>query len=123
MANEIKGEFDVPVGDKTYKCHLDVNALCEAEELLGESAGDFAPKIGGGDMRTLRAVMWAALREHHSDVDLHQAGVIVFELTPSKASNHLVLGMARAFPVAKAASKAGASEGGSRPRAKATATA
>lgn len=78
--NSLKGDVALPVGDVTYTLCLSANAIVELEEYLdqpvaqiGESLTDLA-KLR---MNTLRAVVWAGLREHHSEVDIKAAGALM----------------------------------------------
>ena len=65
---------------KTYTLRLDFNALCDFGEKTGKNALEHfsqtdpsaPPKIP--DPSDMRALFWAALREHHPDVDLRGAG-------------------------------------------------
>lgn len=123
MANEIKGEFTLEFtseGEKqTFRLYLDVNALCEAEGVLGMSSAEIVNKIGSGDMRLLRTLLWCASREHHNELTIDDCGDLITEASPNTVAATLLLGLQRTFPAPKG--------GDARPtrarRGKATATA
>jgi hypothetical protein len=75
MANSQKGELDIDVDGKTYRLALDLNALCEFQELVYPGDPDFdmgetIARIGKGNFVLSRALFWATLRRHHPDVTL-----------------------------------------------------
>ena len=77
MANRFLGEIAIAAGEgKSYSLRLDFNAMCEFEEATGRNALEAlsAMESGKGAMLEMRALMWAALRRHHPDVTLAEAG-------------------------------------------------
>lgn len=75
MANEHRGQ--VALGD--YTLSFSVNALCDLEDALGKSVARIATDLADESnvkMSTVRTLVWAALRDHHGDVDLTEAGKI-----------------------------------------------
>jgi hypothetical protein len=112
--NPIKGEFPLKVGAETFRCVLDINALCVAEGMIGKSAGEFTPLIGGGDMNLLRTLLWVALQRFHGELTREDAGDMIGELSPTAVQAVLILGLARSFP--KADQKGAAGGGNPRPR-------
>lgn len=126
MANPNKGEFPLTVGEQTFTLCFDVNQLCVCEGMLDMDASEITAKIGSGNLRLLRTVLWVGLQTHHKDVGMAEAGDLVTELGPAAVQEALIRGIAAAFPEPPkpdAKAKAGASEGGSRPRVRATAKA
>jgi hypothetical protein len=102
MANPHMGEVAVEIGGTPYTLVFNVNAICEIEDLLGRTWIDiarelqtWAPKTAANgkpaqeteaetldrasrvDMRLIRALFWGALREHHDEVTLKQAGALM----------------------------------------------
>jgi hypothetical protein len=84
MSNAHKGEVSLPVGGETYTLRYSYDSLCALEgitdrgffELAAEMAG-LAQEPGKFRLGTLRAVLWAALREHHKGITLQQAGELI----------------------------------------------
>lgn len=81
MANPHRGGVSLQAGGATYTLSFSVNALCELEAQMG---GTPMPKIAaslqsadGVSMSMVRTLVWAALRDHHRDVDERGAGDIV----------------------------------------------
>jgi len=82
MANPERGEVALTVGDRTYRLVLDLNALCELEDLL--STPDQAVTFGQVFLhasqysgRHCRAIAWAALRRYHPDLSLADAADVI----------------------------------------------
>jgi hypothetical protein len=120
MGNPHKGELSFtlhqpsPVafdhGGKTYKLVFSANALCEMENLTGQPA--IAAFADMGDpakarITTLRAALWAALKDNHPDLPLYRAGEIITGIGMAQASKLIGEAFALAFP----------SPGGDRPLA------
>lgn len=78
MANPHRGEVELVAGAASYTLVLSWNALCEAEDKIGKTIGEIAAELDSGRWRlkTVRALLWAALRERHPEVDLAEAGRI-----------------------------------------------
>lgn len=83
MANRFLGEATTKVGDKSYTLRMDFNAMCEFEDATGRDAmGAFADmESGNASVKDIRAIVWAALREHHPEATLTDAGAILSENT------------------------------------------
>jgi hypothetical protein len=82
MANPYRGSVALQVGDRAYTLSFSINALCELEDLLGQPVAKIAAQMNKPEevrMKTVRAIVWAALRDHHEEVDLKQAGLIASE--------------------------------------------
>ncbi len=83
MANPHKGETSIEIDGKTYTLALTLNAMCELEDLLGtpEKEVSFIEIVHAVTQRKrtshMRALFWAALREHHPEVTLKQAGTLI----------------------------------------------
>lgn len=88
MANKLKGEVSFEVGEKSYTMRFSANALCELEDATDMGINAVASQISDPAnlrLKTVRAVFWAGLRDHHPEMTLHQAGEIVTEITLPKA--------------------------------------
>jgi len=83
MANQNRGEVTLPVGDKEYKLAFSVNALCELEDALDmpvAKIGELLNDSANLRMGTVRKVIWAALRDHHEEIDLKEAGKLATDI-------------------------------------------
>ena len=105
MANINKGEVSVSVDEKTYTLVFSANGMCEVEDHLKRPWLDIAleidgwregfPKDGkpsveqiigmGRRVKTslLRALIWGALREHHDEMSIKDAGRLMDRLDPA----------------------------------------
>ncbi len=83
MANQNRGEVTLAVGDKNYKLAFSVNALCELEDALDmpvAKIGELLNDSANLRMDTVRKVIWAALRDHHEEIDLKAAGKLATDI-------------------------------------------
>jgi hypothetical protein len=64
MANALRGEVDLQVGDKTYTLRLSINAIAEVETLLDKGINEILATLDPATARigTLRAILWARCR-------------------------------------------------------------
>lgn len=87
MANKVKGEQVIHVGDRTYTLYYDMNALAELEGELGMKVVEieqmFKKGISGVGINELRAIFWAGLLHRYEDPDdyltIREAGKIFTE--------------------------------------------
>lgn len=79
MANPHRGQVPLVAGDTTYTLCLSTNALCELEDITGETVTQVTEKLNGAgaSMKLIRALVWAGLQDHHPDVDVKAAGKII----------------------------------------------
>lgn len=104
MANPIKGEVDFPVGDKTYRLRLSINEIIQVEDLLGIGIIKIAGMFNDVESLTagsVRAVLWGALREHHPEVNIMDAGDIMAEARLQSTIEHVGQALQAAFPKAE----------------------
>jgi len=82
MANPLKGEIEVKLGSKTYKCRLTIDALVRIEDELDAGILEIATAIGEAKVRirTLLAVLRHALRGGGNDFDDKKVGSIISEV-------------------------------------------
>lgn len=88
MANKFKGDISFDVNGKSYTMRFSANALCELEDATGMGINALLAQLSDPAsmrLKMVRAVLWAGLRDHHSDVTLHQAGEIITDLTLPRA--------------------------------------
>lgn len=110
MANAQRGEVELVVGDKTYKLRLGINAIVEVEDVLGGvGINEIIASLDPANVRigTLRAILWGALREHHPEVTLLDAGDLIGEVGAAAIAPVVGEAIGAAFP---------RSEGAKRPR-------
>lgn len=82
MANPARGEVALQAGDRTWTLDLSFNALCEIEDHFGKTITEVAQMLAnpsGASAKTIRAVVWAGLQEHHPGTDLKEAGRVISE--------------------------------------------
>jgi len=79
MANPNRGGVAVSVGDDEWTLSFSVNALCELEDHLGKPVPQIVDALGDpANLRItdVRALVWAALLDHHGDISLKEAGAV-----------------------------------------------
>lgn len=79
MANPNRGEVTLTVGDQEYTLSFSINAICELEDVLDAPVAKIADGLNDAStvrMSMVRTVIWAALRDHHEDVSIKEAGLI-----------------------------------------------
>jgi len=77
MANRIKGEVPVRVGDKVWVLVVDFNMLCTFEEATGMIATKFISQVESGEdvsFRALRHFIHAMMIARQPDATLEDAG-------------------------------------------------
>jgi len=82
MANVRRGEVAVESNGQTYTLVIDTNAMAEIEELLStpEKPIAFADVLQGvtkNNVRHIRAFTWGALRRHHGELTVKDAGAFI----------------------------------------------
>lgn len=80
MANPVRGEVDLVIGETTYTIKLGRNALASVEKLLDMGFPEIANTLDATpSFDVLRALLWAGLHQHHPDIDLMQVGDLMDE--------------------------------------------
>lgn len=77
MANRERGQVSIDIDGKAYKLVYSTNALCELEDALNRNVNSITAEVQDPSkvrLKTLRAMFWAGLTEHHPDIDLKAAG-------------------------------------------------
>lgn len=84
MANPHRGEVSFEAEGTEYTLQYSNNALVELEDRLDRGIVDISSELLSWAkdpkrirLGTIRAVLWAGLREHHPEVDLRAAGEII----------------------------------------------
>lgn len=80
MANRIYGEARCPLSDgRELTLRFDFGALVEAEEAAETGTEAMMKELakGGARLKTARAMLYGALRYHHSDLTLEDAGELL----------------------------------------------
>jgi len=105
MANPHRGEASFEVDDKTYRLRFSWNAAAEFEEPAGRSFYDAADALAAGrlSVRTLRAMLWAGLQEHHPGLTLRDAGVLIERIGQVEAWGLVRRAIEYFFPPSEAA--------------------
>lgn len=100
MANPHRGEVALQAGDQTYTLSYSINAICDLEDALGKPVGHIMQSLndeGGASMKTVRALVWAGLQDHH-DVDERAAGLIATEVGVTEIVQKIGDALKLAFP-------------------------
>lgn len=123
MANPHRGEVSISARDTTYLICFTINAMCELEALTGRSIVEIAMELETVQkspatlrMSTLRAVTWAALRQHHPEITEQEAGEVLAEAGFPVVMKAVLAAIHAAFPAAQPGSPAG--KGASRAKAR-----
>ena len=100
MAGSLKGEVRLTFEGKQLTLVLDFNALCAFEGEVGENAQTRLDRLekGSGSLSDMRALLWAMMQTHHSDMTLIDAGRVIGE-GMSEVSAALASAFAAAMPV------------------------
>jgi hypothetical protein len=80
MANPVRGSVALQAAERAYTLSFSINALCELEEQLGQPIAQIATTLGKPEeirLGTVRALVWAATRDHHPEIDLKSAGDVI----------------------------------------------
>ena len=79
MANPLKGEIPLTLGNETYKCRLTIDALVRIEDELDKGILELATAIAEAKVRirTLIVVLKHALRGGGNDFDDKKIGLII----------------------------------------------
>ena len=101
MGNSLRGEADLKVpgstgaGERTYRLVYDWNAAVEFEDQAGRSLWDALGKLTA---KSVRAMLWAGLRERHSEVTPKEAGHLIDEVGRDEAVRVMRVALRHFFP-------------------------
>jgi hypothetical protein len=84
MANRERGEFDIAIGAATYTLVLNTNAMALLEDHFSTRDKEVTfdqviARVNAGSVRHIRALVWAALQQHHPTVTIPEAGTLIQE--------------------------------------------
>jgi len=101
MANAQRGETALEFDGKTYVFNFSVNAICELEEFLDANVNTIALQISNFStcrMKTVRALVWGALRDNHEEMDIIDAGKLISDAGVFEVMQRVGIAFSRAFP-------------------------
>lgn len=104
MANPHRGSVALQVGDRAYTLSFSVNALCELEDHLDQPVARIAGALNKPDeirIGTVRALVWAALRDHHEEMTIKDAGALATEAGVPAVMDAIGKAFKLAFPEAQ----------------------
>lgn len=101
-------EEQVKVGEDTLTLRLDFRAITIMEGALQSDMPSIVANFRSGrpQLSVLGQMLWAMLREHHSDVTLDQAAGIMFSDEAAKVGFALDALLERSFPLPREDRKA-----------------
>ena len=105
MPNVLRGEAAFEVDGKTYRVRHSWNSAAEYEEAAGKPLSDALLDIAREKLsaRSLRAMLWAGLQEHHADVSLKEAGRLIDRMGRAEAQRVMAVALRYFFPELEAA--------------------
>jgi hypothetical protein len=119
MANKHRGEVALEADGKTFKIAFSINAMCELEDLLNRSIVEVMTELEGARenfarlrIKTVRAIVWASLRDHHPESTMEDAGDIVTAAGVPAVMAKIAEAIILAFPP----QSAGSAEGKGKPK-------
>ncbi len=86
MANPNRGGVAVRVGDDEWTFSFSVNAICELEDHLDKPMTLIFESLSDEEnirMTDVRALVWAALLDHHEGITLKEAGNVATKVGAS----------------------------------------
>jgi hypothetical protein len=98
MGNKLRGFIDFEVRDTSYRIAFTTNALCEWEEMTGQSIKDLTTSMSNPTIKMMRSLLWAGLRDFHPEVSLKDVGDIIDEVGVPVASSIISKAFSVAFP-------------------------
>ena len=110
MANPFRGEASFDIEGKAFRVRFSWNAAAEYEEAAGKALSDALLDIAREKLsaRSLRAMLWAGLQEHHPDVTLRQAGEMIDAMGRAEAQRVMGVALRYFFPELDPDDQAGA---------------
>lgn len=101
MTNPLRGEVALQLGDRTLTLKMGINALCAAEPMLGKKTrailDDLEDSVDGPAMDTIRIMVWAGLRAHHSEIHPFEVGELMEAHGATRFLDAILSGLASAF--------------------------
>ena len=100
MSNPYRGEANFEVEGQAYRVRFSWNSAAEYEEAAGKPLSDALLDIAREKLsaRSLRAMIWAGLQEHHADVTLKDAGRLIDSMGRAEAQRVMAVALRYYFP-------------------------
>lgn len=105
MANPHRGEVAFEVDGKSYTLTFGTNAICELEAAMDKGIDEIAQSMSR--LSVVRGMLWAALRTHHPEITLVDAGAIIDKVRRNAAMKAINEALAVSFPKPDPDAKAG----------------
>ena len=108
MANPLKGEVPFDLDGTSYTLLFSCNAICELEAELDKGIVEIGNLLADPTklrMAHVRALIWAGLRERHSEISIKEAGDLVIRLGLMQATELIARALTAAFPEAESDSR------------------
>lgn len=95
MANRERGEIRFAVGGKTYTLVLNTHAMATLEEHFSTPENEVPwdviwTRVLRGSVRTVRALFWAMLQQHHPNVTLEGAAALIDQAGGFEGLTHIL---------------------------------
>jgi hypothetical protein len=100
MSNQFRGEASFEVEGKAFRVRFSWNAAAEYEDAAGKPLSDALFDIAREKLsaRSLRAMLWAGLQEHHADVTVKDAGRLIDKMGRKEAQRIMGVALRYFFP-------------------------
>ncbi len=100
MSNTFRGEASFEVEGRAFRVRFSWNAAAEYEDAAGRHLSDALFDIAREKLsaRSLRAMLWAGLQEHHPEVTLKEAGGLIDKLGRKEAQRVMGVALRYFFP-------------------------
>jgi len=100
VGNPLRGEASFEVAGRTYRLKYDWNAAAEFEEAAGRPLSDALLDVAREKLsaKSLRAMLWAGLQEHHAEVTLMESGRLIDAMGRREAQRLMGAALRYYFP-------------------------
>lgn len=88
MANRNRGEIGFEALAAQWTLKLGTNAMCEIEDATGKAfteVGEIMADTKRVTIKLMRVIFWGALRDHHADISIKDAGAIIDDIGMQEA--------------------------------------
>lgn len=83
MSSQGQGAVEFTLGDRVYRLHFTIDAICQLEQACGKGIVAITADLQNPVTMSLtfvRAALWAGLLEHQSGISLKAAGEMILPL-------------------------------------------
>lgn len=100
MSNPLRGEATFEIDGVQYRLRFTWNAAVEYEEIAGRPLSDALLDVAREKLsaKSLRAMVWAGLQEHHPQVSLAETGKLIDQLGRREAARLMGVALQYYFP-------------------------